>query len=142
MSSEDPENAAVGSQPRWTEILAMEFPERLATIRKQRGLTQQALADTVGIHVTQLRRYEGGKAQPTLNVLRELARALRVSADTLLFDKDERGPADDLRLQFEAISRLGDREKEIIREMLEGMLIKHEAEHWFKSRPEAEALAK
>ena len=35
--------------------------------------------------------------------------ALSVSADMLLFGQDERGPDDDLRLQFEAASRL-DRE--------------------------------
>lgn len=81
----------------------MAFPQRLAALRKTRTLTQQALADSVGIHVTQRRRYEAGAAQPTLDVLRRLAVALRVSTDVLVFDKDERGPDDELRLQFEAL---------------------------------------
>ena len=75
-----------------TMLIDMKFPERLATLRKERALTQQALADKVGIHVTQLRRYEASSAQPTLEVVRKLAVALRVSSDLLIFDRDERGP--------------------------------------------------
>ena len=38
----------------------MEFPNRLAQLRKERGMTQQQLADLAGTHVVQIRRYEGG----------------------------------------------------------------------------------
>ena len=38
--------------------MTTDFPERLAAFRKARGQTQQGLADAVGVHVTQLRRYE------------------------------------------------------------------------------------
>jgi transcriptional regulator with XRE-family HTH domain len=139
MSREARENQAIRSEESWTEAFLVDFPERLAATRKQRGMTQQALADAVGIHVTQLRRYEGGKAQPTMGVLRDLAVALRVSADALLFEENERGPADDLRLQFEALSRLDEREREIVRELLEGMLIKHDAEQWMRGKQAAGA---
>src|SRR5580658_10263503 len=91
--------------------LDMDFPERLAALRKEQGLTQQALAERVGIHVSQLRRYEGGGAQPTLDVIRRLAVALSVSADQLVFDTDERGPTPDLRLHLEAIQHLDEDEK-------------------------------
>lgn len=81
----------------------------------------------MGIHVTQLRRYEAGTSQPTLDVLRKLAATLRVSADLLLFDKEERGPDDDLRLQFEAVSQLGPDEKDVVRNVLEGLFLKNQA---------------
>ena len=55
--------------------------------------------------------YEAGTSQPTLDVIRGLSTALQVSADMLLFGKDERGPDDDLRLQFEAVSRFNEEEK-------------------------------
>lgn len=112
------------------DLLEMDFPQRLAALRKERALTQQALADHVGVHVSQIRRYEAGDSAPTLDVLRKLAIALSVSADTLVFDKDERGPDDDLRLQFEAATRLDPDEKHLIRELIEGILIKHEAKRW------------
>jgi transcriptional regulator with XRE-family HTH domain len=115
------------------EFLAMAFSEHLVEIRKQRGMTQQALADEAGVHVTQLRRYEAGTAQPTADVLRRLAVALRSSADALLFDEDERGPDDDLRLQFEAASRLDQAGKEIVKEVVEGIIMKHDAKRWFKA---------
>jgi transcriptional regulator with XRE-family HTH domain len=113
-------------------ILDMDFPQRLATLRKERGMTQHALAEEARVNVSQIRRYEGGTSQPTLEVLRRLAIALSVSADVLVFDKDERGPDDDLRLQFEAVSRLHPDEKKVIKEVVESMLIKHESRRWLK----------
>ena len=48
----------------------------------------------------------------------------------MLFDGDERGLDNGLRLQFEAISELDTQEKQIIREVLEGLILKHEAKRW------------
>ncbi len=112
----------------------MDFPERLATVRNKRKLTQNALAEHVGIHVSQIRRYEAGDSMPTLDVLRKLAIALSVSADTLVFDENERGPDDDLRLQFEATTRLNPEEKHIIKTVIESILLRHEAERWAASK--------
>lgn len=104
----------------------MEFPERLTALRKERALTQQALADLVGCHVLQIRRYEGGTSQPTLEVIKRLAQALRVSADALVFDTAERGPDEELRFQFEAVTRMPKKEKDAIRTMLEAMIVKNQ----------------
>lgn len=41
------------------------FPQHRAALRKERGFTQQTLAERVGVHVVQLRRYEG--SHPTLD---------------------------------------------------------------------------
>jgi hypothetical protein len=48
----------------------------------------------------------------------------------LIFDERERGPADDLRLQFEAVSQFSAEEKEVIKAVLEGLILKHEAKRW------------
>jgi transcriptional regulator with XRE-family HTH domain len=103
------------------------FPGRLAVLRKDRGLTQQTLAERVGIHVVQLRRYESGASQPTLDVIRHLAVALSVSADLLLFGKDERGPDADLRFQFEAVSKFDAEDKKAARAVLDGLILRHQA---------------
>lgn len=68
-----------------TTLGTMDFATRLAGARKTAGLTQQVLADRVGIHVSQLRRYEAGTNQPTLDVLRAIAVALSVTTDSLVF---------------------------------------------------------
>jgi transcriptional regulator with XRE-family HTH domain len=103
----------------------LNFPQHLAALRKERGLTQQALAGMVGMHISQIRRYEGGQSQPTLDAIRKLAMSLSVSADMLLFEKDERGPDGDLKLQFEAVSRLDPEEKKVIRSVIESIVLRN-----------------
>ncbi len=110
----------------------MDFSQRLTSTRKARRFTQDSLAEAAGVNVSQVRRYEGGTSQPSLEVLRKLAVALSVSADELLFDQHERGPDDDLKLQFEAMARLDAEEKHLIKELIEGILIKHESKRWIK----------
>ena len=110
-----------------------DFAQRLAFLRKQRSFTQQQLSERVGVHVQQLKRYEAGSSQPTLDVIRNMAVALGVTADQLLFGKDERGPDEDLRLQFEAVSRFSAEEKKVLRSLLDSMILTHEARRWSSS---------
>ncbi len=109
-------------------IIAMNFPKRLVTTRKTQGFTQQSLADAVGMHVNQIKKYEAGTAQPTLTAMIKLAQTFHISLDELVFEEGERGPDEDLRLQFEAISRMTPEEKKIIKALLDGMIIKHQTQ--------------
>lgn len=121
----------------------MAFGERLASIRKQRSLTQQALADLAEIHMMQVHRYESGASLPSLEVLKKLAVALRVTSDQLLFEDEERRPDEELRLQFEAVSRLSDEEKRVIREVVDSILLKHDAQRWIRPQtPEPTPLSR
>lgn len=115
------------------ELLYMSFPKRLVALRKAKGFTQASLADASGIHVQQIKRYELANAQPSVDALIRLAKTLSVSSDALLFDETERGPSDDLRLQFEAIARMPIDERKIVKALLEGMILKHEAHRWDKA---------
>ncbi len=108
------------------DLIAMDFPKRLATLRNERGMTQGTLAQHVGVHVSQLRRYEAGSSSPTLDVLRKLAIALSVSSDTLVFDT-ERDPDEELRLQLEATKRLTDEDRQLVKRFINGLLLSHEA---------------
>jgi transcriptional regulator with XRE-family HTH domain len=108
----------------------MDFSVRLSSLRKAKGLTQQALADKVGVNHSQIHRYENGSSLPTFDVLRSLAIALGASGDDLLFDDAERGPDDDLRMVFEAVSRFDDDDKHVAKGVLEGLILKAEAKRW------------
>lgn len=108
-------------------FLPMHFPTLLIQLRKAADLTQQTLADTASVHVNQIRRYEAGTAQPTLEALIRLAQALHVSLDDLVFAEGERGPSDDLRLRFEAVSHMPEAEKSVIKALLDGMILKYQA---------------
>lgn len=115
---------APGSEP----VTDANFAARLSAQRKASGMTQQVLADRANIHVTQVRRYEAGTSQPTLDVLRALALALNTSADSLLFDEDDRGPATPgLRLKLEALDRLDPDEQAHVTALIEGALLRHDA---------------
>lgn len=115
-------------------ILDVDFPEKLLQLRTDKGLTQQQLAELVGVRVLQIRRYETNQSQPTLGVIKKLAVALSVTADELIFDSNEREPSDDLKLQFEALKNFTDDEKHTAREVLESLILKHNARRAFEER--------
>ncbi|MGH8795236.1 MAG: helix-turn-helix domain-containing protein [Stackebrandtia sp.] len=58
--------------------------KRIRHLRKQRGMTLDALGEAVGAAPSQLSLIENGKREPKLSLLRGLARALEVSSDELL----------------------------------------------------------
>lgn len=117
-----------------TVLRDMPFRQRLVTLRKQHGLTQQRLADLAGLNVIQIRRYETDASQPSVEAIRKLAQALRVTTDLLIFDSDERGPDDDLRLQFEAVKRLSPEDRQAVTTMLDSVLVRHEVQRLAGSR--------
>lgn len=123
-----------------TLVLPMSFPQRLAALRKERGLTQQQMADTIGVHISQLRRYEAGTTQPTIEAFRRTVLALSVSADMLLFDEGERGPDDRLKFQFEAISKLDDKEREALETVISSVLHMHDAKRWTQAATKRDSL--
>lgn len=65
------------------------FSERLKRYRKEKNLTQQQLADALGVSNKSVSRWESGGGYPDLPLLVPLARALGVTADDLL---DEEKP--------------------------------------------------
>ena len=114
--------------------ITMSLPARLVALRKARGLSQQAMAELLGIHANSLKKYETDHRQPSLDVLRKIAKALNVSTDFLLFEEHERGPQDDLAMQFEAVSQLPPEEQSVVKEVLESLIIKYQARRWDSAR--------
>jgi transcriptional regulator with XRE-family HTH domain len=114
--------------------IAMDFPERLARLRKERNLTQKELAQRVDVHITQIQRYENGSTQPTLDIIRKLATTLAVSADELIFGKGERDPIDELKRQFEALSQFDEEDRKVAKAVLESLILKHNAKRAFMDR--------
>ena len=50
-----------------------------------------------------------------------------------MFEEDERQPDDSLNLLLEGISKLDADEKKMIKEIIEGILLKHQAKQLIKS---------
>lgn len=56
----------------------------LRVIRKQKGLSQEQLAELTNIDRVSISMYETGKKNPNVDRLKRLAKALDVSTDELL----------------------------------------------------------
>jgi len=107
-------------------VSPMSIAARLIGLRKDKAMTQQEMADAIGLHVNQVRRYETGSAQPSLEALKKIAVAMSVTIDSLVFADNERGPDEELKLQFEAVSRMSLEDRRAIKALLDGMIIKHQ----------------
>lgn len=66
--------------------------DRLREIREKRGLTQEDLAERIGVGTQQIWRWESGNTTPASNYVADLARELAVSSDYLLGISDDPAP--------------------------------------------------
>ena len=66
----------------------MTINERILALRRAAGLSQEALAEQVGVSRQAIGKWESGASLPGLDNLQELARALGVSCDELLTGKE------------------------------------------------------
>ena len=119
----------------------MALGQNIAKLRKEKGLTQENLVRLSGVAISQIRRYETGKASPSLEVIVRLAKSLGVSIDEMVFDKATGVAADkimdrELLEQFEAVSSMSEDEKYVVKKMLEGFIVKHQVEKMM--RPQAD----
>jgi len=60
------------------------FNERLKAYRKERGLTQTQLAESVGVAKSTIAGYENGSREPDLYKLIAIAKAFEITVDELL----------------------------------------------------------
>lgn len=63
---------------------AVEIGRRISRLRKERDMTQPALADVMGVSFQAVSNWERGASMPDIGKLPELAQALGVSVDELL----------------------------------------------------------
>ncbi|OQY67167.1 hypothetical protein B6D29_02220 [Microgenomates bacterium UTCPR1] len=60
------------------------FGENLQKIRRQKGISQEKLAATVGVHRTYIALLEQGDRNPSLRIIYRIAQALGVKSGELL----------------------------------------------------------
>lgn len=108
--------------------------QRIATARKDADLTQQQLAERLGIPQPQLASYEVGRRRVPVSMLPRLARTLKVPIDSLV-DEDasssaasirtRRGPPSRLEQQLQRISQLPKARQKFVVQMLDTVLAQH-----------------
>ena len=103
--------------------------ERIQYLRKQKELTQAALAKKAGVSLTQMARYETKNIQPPADVLVKLATIFGTTVDFLVSgateDKAKAQLKDtELLQQFKEVEQLNDKDKTIIKTLLEAFLMR------------------
>lgn len=62
----------------------MEFNEKLQSLRKSKGLTQEELADVLYVSRTAISKWESGRGYPSIDSLKDISKFFSVSIDDLL----------------------------------------------------------
>ena len=62
----------------------MEFSQKLQELRKQKGLTQEELAEAIFVSRTAISKWESGRGYPNIDSLKALARFFNITIDELL----------------------------------------------------------
>ena len=103
---------------------------RIAEARKEQGLTQQDLADHLGIPQQTMANYEVARARIPASMLPTVAQLLTLSLDELIGSplpqrkgkQAKRGPASRLQQQIEAVEQLPKTKQQFVSQMLDTVL--------------------
>lgn len=71
------------------------FSEKLKTLRKQRGITQEQLAKYLNVGTSTIGMYESNVRKPRYEVLKQIADYFKVTVDYLIDDDDNLYVIDD-----------------------------------------------
>ncbi len=109
----------------------MSFAERLRNLRKEKGLTQNELADKAGMNGRHMSRYETGALKPPQRTIRRLAEALGVSVEELTQDTPQLRAQDvsldpELLEQFQSLSRMDEEDRKAVKRILSALLMKQQ----------------
>ena len=66
-----------------------EIGAKIAALRKKQGITQEALAEQVGVSAQAVSKWENGWNLPDYDNLTEIARALNISQTALMSDDEK-----------------------------------------------------
>ena len=83
----------------------MEFNEKLQELRKQKGLTQEELAESLYVSRTAISKWESSRGYPNIDSLKAIAKFFSVTIDELLSGEEVITIAEEDQKQKESILR-------------------------------------
>jgi transcriptional regulator with XRE-family HTH domain len=105
----------------------IDFGERLKEMRSTRGFSQTAFAQQVGVHVTNLSKYERNLSIPSLEIAEKMASVLETTIDELVYGKqkaDNKISDDELLNLFSKTALLPEKQKNTVKDLLSAFLLK------------------
>ncbi len=124
-----PRDAVVKTiQELYEERALMSFRDTFVRLRKERGWTQAAVAQKIGISVGQVKKYEKGDSAPNLQILTKITAVFGVSADDFVFGEGKSIAANkldhELLKRFEKVAMLPERERDAILVLIDSVIAK------------------
>ena len=110
----------------------MTLAEKIKQLRKSRNWSQETLAGKINVQRKQIVLYENGDSNPSIETLRNLAIALNVTTDFLLFDTEEQfnewlGIHDEeLFIYFKSIEKMSPEIRKSIKTILKQLILKQQ----------------
>jgi transcriptional regulator with XRE-family HTH domain len=99
---------------------------RIAQLRKEQGITQVQLAETLDVSQQTITAYETGRRRIQVSTLPVIAQALGVTVEALVADDGsaakKRGPAPKLQQQLERINALPKAQQRVISQVIESLI--------------------
>ena len=123
---EEPYNAAIIMAGRPPSKSAPSFGQRLAAVRKGKGISQEQFAKLLGTTRTAVGYYERRAINPSIELLRRCADALGVSITEFVSDETaaprKRGPKSELEQRMEVVAKLPRGRQRKILEVVDALL--------------------
>jgi len=106
-----------------------DFGSNLKRFRSEKGLSQDVFATKIGVHVTNLSKYERNKSMPSLEIAEKMANALDMSLDELVYGhQNEKARLhltdNELLGLFNKTQQLPDDQKKTVMDLLSAFLLK------------------
>jgi len=124
-------NRTAGTMAAKNEAFFKQMGARIAQARKERGLTQEQLAEQLGVSQQALAHYEVGRIGVASAMLPRFAELLDLSFDELLVGQPsiripgKRGPASRLEQQIALVSQLPKASQKAVMQVLDAMIAQH-----------------
>jgi transcriptional regulator with XRE-family HTH domain len=105
----------------------VELGKRIAQLRREQNMTQQQLADALGVAQQTLAHYEVARLRVPASMLPALGEIFKVPVDVLIgrpvaASRSKRGPASQLQRSIDRISELPKTKQKFVMEMLDTVL--------------------
>lgn len=113
-----------------------DFGNNIKQLRTQKGFSQDSFAKEIGVHVTNLSKYERNISTPSFEIAQKMATVLEVSLDVLAYGNDvAKSTINDSELLtlFNKSQNLPENQKSTVKDLLSAFILKNSIQNQLAS---------